>query len=139
MQAKKPLPVTYPHEPKTLGEHIRKRRLDLGLTLKDVERLLDVSYRSVSDWERDKFLPTVRVMPTIIEFIGYDPFNGFSQLNDGEKLRMWRKLLGLNTKEAAKRLGVTPATISLWENGRVVPTISNGKRLAGLFTSTYRS
>ncbi len=50
-------------------------------------------------------------------------------------MRMCRKLLGLNTKEAAKRLGVTSATISLWENGRVVPTKSNQERLQSLFTS----
>ncbi|MCE5323079.1 helix-turn-helix domain-containing protein [bacterium] len=135
IQAQKPHQLCYPHNPKTLGEHIRKRRLDLRLTLKDVERLLDVSYRSVSDWEKGKFFPTIKVMPNVIEFLGYNPFGDCSALDNEEKIRMCRKLLGLNTKEAAKHLGVTSATISLWENGKVVPTKSNQKQLQSLFTS----
>jgi transcriptional regulator with XRE-family HTH domain len=135
IQAQKPLSLSYPHSPKTLGEHIRKRRLDLKLTLKDVEKLLNVSYRSVSDWEKGKLSPTAKVMPKVIKFLGYNPFGDCSTMNNEEKIRMCRKLLGLNTKEAAKRLGVTSATISLWENGRVVPTKSNQKQLQSLFTS----
>lgn len=41
----------------TIGERIRIRRARLGLTQAQVAELLNVSFQSVSSWERDEYLP----------------------------------------------------------------------------------
>jgi hypothetical protein len=40
LKAQKPLPSAYPQTLKTLGDHLRKRRLDLQLFQKDVAQML---------------------------------------------------------------------------------------------------
>ena len=60
-------------EPKTLGEHLKGRRLQLHLTQVEVGRQLGVHRGSVQNWERGISQPGVRQLYAIIEFLGYDP------------------------------------------------------------------
>ena len=41
----------YPANPKTIGEHIRKRRMDLGLEQKEVARIIGVTESTIWNWE----------------------------------------------------------------------------------------
>ncbi len=41
----------YPPLPKTLAEHLRKRRVEMGLTQPELGRLLGVSRALISHWE----------------------------------------------------------------------------------------
>ena len=44
LKAPKPLyPIGYPQILKTLGDHIRKKRLDLGLLQRDVAKMIDTT------------------------------------------------------------------------------------------------
>jgi DNA-binding transcriptional regulator YiaG len=65
----------YPATPKTLGEHLRKKRIDLHLSMTQlIERLgLDVSDSSVEKWEKSKIRPSAEHRRQIVEFIGFDP------------------------------------------------------------------
>ena len=63
----------YPAEPKSLGEHIKKRRIDLGLLQRQVAKQLGVDKWTVLNWERGKTAPDVRYYPGIITFLGYNP------------------------------------------------------------------
>ncbi|MHB9037748.1 MAG: helix-turn-helix domain-containing protein [Armatimonadota bacterium] len=56
-----------------MGDHIRKRRLDLGLLQKDVAKILGVTEASVFYWETHRASPRGRYIPRIIEFLGYLP------------------------------------------------------------------
>ena len=47
----------YPNNPKTLGEQIRKRRLDLELTAKQVAEQLGVHYQTIINWEKRDIIP----------------------------------------------------------------------------------
>lgn len=79
----KTLRCPYPHgwkctqtvctEPKTFGEHIRKRRLELHLPQQAVANKLHVHVESVKNWERDVGAPAIHQIPRIIKFLGYDP------------------------------------------------------------------
>jgi DNA-binding XRE family transcriptional regulator len=60
-------------EPKTLGEHIKKRRLEIHLIQSQLAKRLGVHRVSVQNWERNIYQPTTELMPQIIEFLGYDP------------------------------------------------------------------
>jgi len=41
----------YPANPNTIGEHIRKRRMDLGLMQKEVVKIIGVSESTIWNWE----------------------------------------------------------------------------------------
>ncbi|MBL8241408.1 MAG: helix-turn-helix domain-containing protein [Bryobacterales bacterium] len=62
-----------PAEPKTIGDHIRKHRLALKLRPKDVTAQLGVTASTVFNWESNTTTPKGRVMPAIVEFLGYSP------------------------------------------------------------------
>jgi transcriptional regulator with XRE-family HTH domain len=107
--------IRIPTEPRTVGDHIRKRRLGLKLLQKDVAEQLGVDKTSVFNWEASRSCPEIRYMPAIIRFLGYNPLpvaDGW-----GERLLRYRSTLGLSQKEAAKHLGVDPGTLARWERG----------------------
>jgi transcriptional regulator with XRE-family HTH domain len=68
----KPLPLAYPQELRTIGDHLRKRRLDLGIRQKDVAKKLGVDETTVNNWERGRTNPTRRGMIRLLHFLGYD-------------------------------------------------------------------
>jgi DNA-binding XRE family transcriptional regulator len=63
IQAQKPLPATYPREFKTLGDHLRKRRLELGLLQREVAERLGVDETTVYNWERNRTNPSRQLVP----------------------------------------------------------------------------
>jgi len=56
-----------------MGEHLKKARVDKGLTIKQLGKLLGVHYRSVVGWERGDHAPKPSQMDAIKAFLGYDP------------------------------------------------------------------
>ncbi len=64
----------YPTNPQTIGEHIRKRRMDLKLEQKEVARRVGRSKTLVFQWEHNKAMPGRGAWPAIVAFLGYDPF-----------------------------------------------------------------
>ena len=67
-------PRPYKDPPETLGEHLRKRRIELALLQKDVASRLQVNAWTYLGWEHDRRRPPIRFWPRIIRFLGYDPF-----------------------------------------------------------------
>jgi DNA-binding XRE family transcriptional regulator len=63
-----------PKDPTTLGGHLRKRRLQLGLLQSVAARLLRVSTVTLSKWERDVLYPAWSNQPKVTEYLGYNPF-----------------------------------------------------------------
>jgi DNA-binding transcriptional regulator YiaG len=122
MRAQKPLPFGYPGEPKTLGDHIKKRRLDLKMSQAEVGNIFGVSMYAVRKWEYSGVSPVVSLMPRVIEFLGYDPRGNVCTITSGtEKLIACRQTLGLTQPDMAKQLGVSLSTLVGWENGRSIP------------------
>jgi DNA-binding XRE family transcriptional regulator len=70
----------YPENPQTLGEHIRKRRIDLGLPQPEMAKMLGVSNAAAADWEYDDTLPLKRFWRRIKEFIGPDSAHAIDRL-----------------------------------------------------------
>jgi len=102
---------------KTLGDHLRKKRLELGLLQKDVAKILGVSQDTIYNWENNRTSPSLRSIPKIIEFLGYIPYD-IQGLSPGEELRLLRKCLGLSQEKLAKGLGIDPSTLWRWEKGK---------------------
>ena len=105
-------------EPQSLGEHVRKRRLELRLTQKQAAERLGVNPWTVLNWEKDHTEPPIESMPAIIRFLGYDPFPEPKSLV--ERFLAKRRAMGWSIKEAARQLGVDEWTWRNWQQGGVI-------------------
>lgn len=109
----------FAEQPATLGEHLRKRRLELGLFQREVAKLLASDPHSITEWEKDRAKPGIRFWPAIIAFLAYDPHP--EPMTLGERLRVKRRALGLSIADAAARMGVDEGTFGKWERGTGEP------------------
>jgi len=112
----------YPPSLNTLGDHIIQRRLDLGLFQKQVARQIGVTTCTIMYWETNRVAPALRFIPSIIEFLGYDPTEKTNAQSLAEGLRAHRKRLGLSQKKLAALLGIDQSTLASWEREKHRPT-----------------
>lgn len=106
-------------EPRTLGQHVRKRRLKLRLTQKQLAERIGVNPWTILNWEKGHTEPPIQSMPAIVRFLGYDPFPEPHSLP--ESLLAKRRAMGWSIKEAARQLGVDEGTWETWESGITAP------------------
>jgi len=136
LNAQKPRSPKYPKELKTVGDHIRKKRLDLGLIQKEAASRIGVSEATVYNWERNASAPQVKQLPGVVRFLGHYPYPPAGSFSD--KLMAVRRKLGLSRKAMATRLGVDPTTLASWEKGKrrastkLQRTVADFLREAGL-------
>ena len=121
LKTQKPLSSAYPTTLNTIGDHLRKRRLDLELFQKDVAKMLGVGEPSIYNWENNLAEPAIKYIPKIIKFLGHVPFKT-STKSTGEKIVTYRKLRGLSQKKLACHLGIDPCTLSKWERNKRLPS-----------------
>lgn len=120
LSAIKPTRYGFQGEPKTLGDHIRKRRLELGLRQRDVARDFAVTVDTLRNWERNRTLPLPKYIPRILRLLGYDPRPAPTTLV--EHLLHHKELHGLTQESFAKILGIDESTLSGWSAGRHRPS-----------------
>lgn len=99
-----------PMEPKTIGDHIRLRRLELKRLQKEVAARLGVTTSCVFNWEANTSQPEIRYMPAVIQFLGYNPLPDGTTL--AERLVRHRTALGLPQSEASRLVGVDQGTLA---------------------------
>ena len=87
----------YPLEIKTLGDHIRKRRLELGLTQKEAAKAIGVEVTTLRNWEMSRTVPRTKYVPAAIRFLGYTPNERPASF--GDRLRMSRRSAGLAQRQ----------------------------------------
>jgi DNA-binding XRE family transcriptional regulator len=97
-------------ELKTLGDHLRKTRLDRGLSQRIVASMLQVDTDTVTTWEMNRHQPTAKFAKSIIEFLGYFPFT-LTGCSLGKKLYYVRLIRGKTQWQVAKLIGCDAATI----------------------------
>jgi transcriptional regulator with XRE-family HTH domain len=120
LKALRPPSPDYPTVLNTLGDHIRKKRLELGLLQKDVANIIDTDTDTIWNWENNYATPYISYLPNIIKFLGYVPFN--TSCNTlREKIVTSRKLLGLSQRKFALLIGIAPSTLGKWEQGKTKP------------------
>lgn len=123
-------PAGYPNECKHLGDHIRRRRLDLGLLQMDVAARIGVREDSIHHCEVGDTAPALRWLPGIITFLGYDPRP--APVGVGARLRHCREGRGLSQLGLARTLGVDAGTLRRWEVGQRQPTGRHSARVRRL-------
>ena len=104
--------------------------MKLHLMQQEVADWLGVHVESLKNWERGAGSPTIRQIPKIIKFLGYDPESAPKTIL--EPSLNARRLLGLTQKELANTLEVHPVTVYRWEQGLSVPPAKTVHRLLEL-------
>ena len=67
----------YPKDPKTLGERIRKARMDRSMMIKELAALIGVSPDTIINWELRGVKPTLkRHRKGLVEFLGPEVYDG---------------------------------------------------------------
>ena len=106
LRAKAPKLRGYPENPSTLGEHLKKRRMDLGLLQREVADRIGTNEATVTNWERGRTAPALQWMPRIIDFLGI-PCTP-SRRPSGAWVETVRRNLGVPHSVIARRIGIDP-------------------------------
>ena len=138
LKAPKPLPSEYPLQIKSLGDHIRKRRLDLKIFQKEVAKKIGVDETTIWFWENNRIEPSISFIPKIIGFLGYIPFET-EHSSLGEKIIFFRRIHGLSQKKLANELDIDHSTLGGWERGKHKPSKELLEKLLLLFASNSSS
>lgn len=101
-----------------MGEHVRKKRLKMGLAQKEVAAQLGVVPWTIMNWEKGRTEPPIASIPAIVRFLGYDPFPQPKTLS--QHLLAKRRAMGWSIEEAANAVGVDPSTWGNWERGKLI-------------------
>ena len=135
-------------EPRTLGQHLKKRRFLAGLRQSEAALQLGVSERTLSLWECDRVYPAWAFQPRLASYLGYDPFNdpmlGSPKGNEpsdvailspnapattGQRINQLRLKLRKTRRQLAAELGISVKTLWGWETDRWQPTAKGQKQI----------
>lgn len=122
----------YTKEPKTLGEHLRNKRIELRLLQKDVALLFKVGEDCITNWENGRAIPQIQFYPYIISFLGFNPFISDTSTLGG-KIKQYRYEHGLSHKALGKLLNVDATTVGAWEAEECNPHSETLKKIEKLF------
>ena len=118
-------PKRFPENPRSLGQHLLRRRLQLGDLQYQVAPRLGVSTDTYLFWEKDRTEPEARYYPRIFAFLGYNPLPPPTTL--GDQLKRKRLELGLTLRAAALLIGADEGSLARWETGEWKPRMSMAK------------
>lgn len=117
----------YPRQPTTLGEHIRKARMNRRELQKDVAEQIGVSTDTICYWENGRAEPEIRYHPAIINYLGYNPF---PEPEDTIKRLEWFKMTnGLSFDGLAAKIGIHAQQLQAWISGSKAPIAKNIDKL----------
>jgi transcriptional regulator with XRE-family HTH domain len=110
-----PAPPEFTQEPFTLGDHLRRLRLELGLYQKDVAARLGVTTSTIWNWEHGRTIDS-RYIPRVITFLGYNPIPCPEDVL--EQLAWYKQVNGLTFEELGTEMGRDPEQLADWLSGR---------------------
>ena len=108
-------PKDYSESPKSLGQHLKKRRKKLGLFQREAAERMGILTETYANWEKDTTEPVAAHFRPVTEFLGYDPTPEARTL--AERLEARRRGLGVTFDQIAGYLGWDPATLTRYLNG----------------------
>ncbi|HBE92853.1 MAG TPA: hypothetical protein DDW55_10110 [Gammaproteobacteria bacterium] len=116
---------------KTLGDYLKRRRLQCCLRQIDVAPILDIDSFTLGNWEKGHTEPMVWYYPAIMDFLGYCPYQRAVTL--GDRIRLLRTHHGLSHRGLAREIGVDAGSISRWETRDRRPSKQILRRLKEFF------
>lgn len=125
----RPIAKGYPANPRTLGDQIRKRRLDLRLRLNEAASRLKVRSYTILIRESGETTPALKHIPANRRFLG-----AWTSGPDGGPLGRGVKglctALGLFHDRLARQLGLDPGTVRKLEGGELLRNRRADKAIA---------
>lgn len=119
-----------------LANEIKRRRLILGMSCKELAHAVGCGYVAIYSWEKGTNLPKLTMLPKLAKALHVTemellypsdnveiPMNKPGKL-DGrvvQEIKRLRLLNEITQEEFAERVGVTWSTVARWETGEVVP------------------
>jgi transcriptional regulator with XRE-family HTH domain len=101
-----------------LGDHLRRRRLELGLNRTAMAKRLGIDVSSYCRWEKGVTIPELHRRDQIAAHLGYrPPVPVPPDAPLGVRARGWRVAQGLTITQAARRVGVDAKTLGTLERG----------------------
>jgi transcriptional regulator with XRE-family HTH domain len=125
----------YPFVSVTLGDYLRKKRLDLNLRQKDLACIFNATDEAINYWENNLRYPSVQFLAKIIQFIGYCPYE--VTLPIANKLVIWRNFNGLSQKQMAILIGIDASTLGKWEQGTRIVKPNILERIKQILSSRF--
>ncbi|WP_295794701.1 helix-turn-helix transcriptional regulator [Mucilaginibacter sp.] len=107
--------------PQTLGDFIRKKRVESLQLQSEVARIIGVSEDTITNWETNRFVPQINLYPAIFLYLGYYPFTHETETIGG-KVKQLRNCLGLPYEAAGEIFAVYATTVRGWELNKNHPT-----------------
>ncbi len=120
-------------DPVTLGDHLRRRRLELGLYQKDVAIQIGVTTSTLWNWEHG-WKVDLKFVPRVIQFLGYNPIPQPKGIL--ERLAWYKQVNGLTLEQLGAEMGRDPEQLAGWLNGRNKPCRQNQEKIR-LFLSGH--
>ena len=118
--AQKPLPDGYPKECITIGDHLRKRRIDLGMHQAQVAKKFNVTTCTITNWELNHTNVPIKHAPIVIKFLGYNPLELHKDDSLGARMKYWRLKHGISITQFQSIIKMDSHTITKIENGNRV-------------------
>jgi DNA-binding transcriptional regulator YiaG len=115
-------PLEYVEDPKSIAEHLKKRRCQLALDQIQAAIRMGVKSATYRTWEWGDRKPTASMLPLIAAFLGYSPYPQPTSFH--ERMIAKRRKLGMSRKAAARFMGIDEGTLQGWEEGTSLPTQS---------------
>lgn len=134
LRGQRPYPLGYPKSYITIGDHIRKGRIDLRLFQREVAERLGVDEATIYLWESNRVKPSLSAMPKIVKLLGYMPYEAPAK-RFGAKIQYFRRVHGLSQKKLACLLKIDQSSIGNWERGEKRPIKRNMEKLLSFLTS----
>ncbi|MBU5639085.1 helix-turn-helix domain-containing protein [Geomonas sp. Red69] len=120
------LPDRYIEAPQTLGQHIRKRRTDLGLLQRETAIRIGVKKDTIYNWEHG-VEPELRFIPKIIDFLGYIPLD--CPKDPLGRLGYYKFINGLSYEGLGARTGIHFEQLRAWLTGKTKPSEKSLRRI----------
>lgn len=138
LKCKRPINSVYPTSLNTLGDHLRKVRLDRGLSQPQVAKVLKVTPDTVTGWELNRHQPPARLAKRIIRFLGYVPFKD-QGVSLGKKLHFARLLSGKTQEQVAIRIGCDESNLRQIELDKRRPGKRTLLKIERFIEASFRS
>jgi transcriptional regulator with XRE-family HTH domain len=117
-------PKGYPGNLNHIGDHIKAKRLNGRLQVKELAKILNITPATLINWEQGNNKPTTTHNKAVINFLGYCPLPTTLKLikSIGQQVRLKRMYEGLTAKQLARIIGIDTTTILRWESRDTNPT-----------------
>lgn len=126
----------YPQNPETIGEQLRKKRIDRGLSQAELAEILQVSTDCITYWESNRSNPQISYYPIIHHFLEFCTDN-FDESKFCDFIKSYRWDNGISCKELGFLLKVATSTVRGWERGVSLPRKEMRFKLADFFGEKF--